>query len=470
MKAGLATCKCKPGFVGEDCRFPCPGMPHRGENGNQLQFQQGPCFGRGTCYLPPALKFSASSGDQDAKCMCEKNTHGEACDILCPKYNKKVCGGHGHRRPFHPDAGRAVQHEQGCLWELARETEIKKHVVEDGSGADGVGRLARCECDQEGGFHGADDSCRVSCPGAGWGGYGGGRNVCGGGLKWAKFMANHDGFTDGWKLNRFIADEVQVPARGQCHIHYKFGATDPRPNPRAGLCSCIDDWKGSHLNREIHSKHGVEMYHDTCDATRKPIVRVYRKEYHSTCVKHDPSEERACLQYSSKWEKKDDFMVSVVYRRSESGCTATAGVNVLEALGSPPNCCPKGGTSVGDFTGGRGLYWMEGQCKAHSDQKTMTGYPELNQRDAFLSAMKQRTKEAYRLGQSDTHVADVEPLEVENVRLRRETNVLKEQALEASASQQKQSAQQLMEIHALKEQLDVLKERQLGQSMSNKNK
>jgi hypothetical protein len=227
------------------------------------------------------------------------------------------------------------------------------------------------------------------------------------------------------------------------------------------------------MNREIHSKHGVEMYHDTCDSTRKPIVRVFRKERQKVCAKHDPSDARICLQYSSKWEKKDDFMVNVVYRRSESGCSATTGVNTFEALGSPPNCCPKGGTSVGDFSGGRGIYWFEGQCKSHADQKTFTGYPELKEREAFLLAMKQRTKQAYRLGQSNTHVAVVEPLELENAKLQRETNVLREQALEASTLHQKQRAHQMAEIHALKDQLEVLKTHEassteLGQSMSNK--
>jgi hypothetical protein len=237
-----------------------------------------------------------------------------------------------------------------------------------------------------------------------------------------------------------MVNEVQIPARGQCHIHYKFGSNDPQPNLKAGLCSCIGDWKGSHKSYRLSSEHGVDMYHDTCDATSKPIVRVYRKKYDSTCVRYDSNDVTKCLQQNRKWTKQDDLMVNFTYHRSETGCATTAGVNAVEALGTGPNCCPKGGTSIGDFRSGRGLYWARGQCKAQSNEKTFTGHHEL------------RSTQVYRLGEGHhraVKASNLGRLEVENAKLRKETNVLKEQALEAFVLEKHQTT----EIQTLKAQL-----------------
>lgn len=445
-QGGQASCICKPGYLGEDCRFPCPGMPERGDDPKHPSMKLGPCFGRGTCYLPAPkkFKFGTEPGDHDAKCLCRANAHGEACDIMCPTFNNQVCGGHGHRRPFHPASNRGIQNNKGCLWELAAGTAIKDHALEDGAGVIGTGRLATCACDEEGGFYGTDDSCRISCPGAGWGGYGGGRNVCGGGLKWKNFMANNNGFQDAWKLNSFIKKEVQIPSRGQCHIHYKYGAADPKPNPKAGLCSCLDGWKGAHVNKHIYREHGIQVYHDTCDATAKPKIRVFTKHFYDTCIKHDVDGERKCLVYGRKWKKAEDSMVSMLFRRSELGCAMSAGTSVVQKLGTGPNCCPKGGTSIGESSAGRGLYYASGQCLAHSEKKTFTGYPER------MGDSKEKLRDQYRLGQSNTHISEVAPLEKENAELEQESNVLKEQALEAGVEHEE-------EVDTLREQIEEMK-------------
>lgn len=255
-------------------------------------------------------------------------------------------------------------------------------------------------------------------------------------------MANNDAFKDGWKLNSFIKNEVQIPARGQCHIHYKYGATDPQPNPMAATCSCIDGWKGEQVNKQIAKDHGVQVYHDTCDATTKPRIRVFTKHFYDTCIKYDVDGERNCLEYGRKWKKAEDSMVSLLYRRTELGCAMSAGTSVMQKLGTGPNCCPKGGTSIGESSAGRGLYYARGKCLAHSEQKTFTGYPER----MGESRERLRDEKEYRLGQSNTHMSEVAPLEKENAKLEQETNVLKEQALEAEIEHKE-------EVDTLKEQL-----------------
>lgn len=309
----------------------------------------GPCFNRGQCKLNP--------GANDAHCECANTDTmaansklkamnrfpskchyaGEACEVACPMFKGKVCGGHGHRAPMHPAAGRAIKHFQGCLWETANEADLITHYTTDSAphgGEHGVhtscgtAKKAMCECDREGGFHGTEEACRVSCPGAGWpsGSYGGGRNVCGGGIKVAPSMAlNINGGWLGYKHSR-----------GHCHTSFFLGH-QKTVNMKHGLCDCDGRWQGSSPDAGILGRYQVKLYKDTCSISSADNV----------VNGENP----------------------LGYFREDDGCTIDDGSSRKEPLGTAPNCCPFGGELKGSFDQGHGTYWPGGQCLAAAPPK-----------------------------------------------------------------------------------------------------
>lgn len=325
----------------------------------------GPCFKRGQCKL--------AEGANDAHCECsnldnkpvwqgtnianpapEKCMYaGAACEVACPMFKGKVCGGHGHRNPMHPFAKRAIKHFEGCLWETANQEDILTHYTDDHSpyggphGVDtncGVAKKALCECDTEGGFHGAEESCRVECPGAGWpdGAYGGGRNVCGGGLKLTKAMANSNKpapLDGGWKMND-DTDFTYYHSRGFCHVNFQLGSQQ-MVNVKHGLCDCNADWKGSQLDNNILGKFEVKLYKDTCSYGEQ--VKLRTKDNSPTSINFFRD------GYSCDFEGKYTDTITL----NEGG------------QGVAPNCCPFGGEpGKGDTTGGHGSFFVgdQSQC------------------------------------------------------------------------------------------------------------
>lgn len=192
--AYTATCNCKEGFMGDACQYPCPGL------GVRYAKKIGrSCDNRGECYFTPAVaipktiaeanaladkvltgpgvgavtinknhkvhkgaydwkRFSGIPGkiakgdtkaletvqktieaqDHDAQCACNNPelTHGEACHVLCPANNNKICWGRGKpaMRIDPWDGPQMHSHmygiwygvKEGCKWEL-HQTQVTEY-------------------------------------------------------------------------------------------------------------------------------------------------------------------------------------------------------------------------------------------------------------------------------------------------------------------------------------------------------
>jgi len=212
--AKTSSCTCLPGYLGESCALPCPGLDIK--NGVTEV-----CNNNGDCVLD---KQGA------AACQCKEGFLGKECTLLCPrsKKNSKLCHGQGQcavNEAFQPTCKCAKGH-------LGKDCSIACPGAGGDLGAcsdhgqcslDKSGKTASCKCNED--FKGAD--CFLACPKDKVG------NVCSG--------------------------------HGQCSM---AGADSTQ-------CKCQDGWVGKACNQECpKSKNGdtcsgngkcvLEEYEATC--------------------------------------------------------------------------------------------------------------------------------------------------------------------------------------------------------------
>jgi hypothetical protein len=217
------------------------------------------------------LQTTISNYDHHAQCGCNDPmlVHGEACHVLCPAKNNRICSARGLPAKRHdPWYGEQLYSDStktwygakdGCQWELAQtllnhysnknpttwyaDTPGVPHGLTPGhAGRSPRGVVSLCRCNKEVGYHAHNENCVVECPGANW--MASDANVCGGKYKWVGSGSKwpETGPYPQYRIHGSYPNDDPNKERGICQkIAQHFGMNEKDAN--AGLCQMYTQWK-----------------------------------------------------------------------------------------------------------------------------------------------------------------------------------------------------------------------------------
>ena len=169
---GATDCaECAPGFVGDACDVPCPGVSPRDVYSNSPvdhhHPKQAPCSGAGTCVVAgdPATDY------KETVCECDHGVVGTYCEQACPAGDGGECSGRGTcvaQTATNAEAALCTCDDGwvGAACETGCPNSCSGHGACLGLASatafadDGVAAAPKCDCDA--GYVG--DDCSFACP------------------------------------------------------------------------------------------------------------------------------------------------------------------------------------------------------------------------------------------------------------------------------------------------------------------